>query len=91
MTDSQVLELTRRAKNAAKFERLWTGDTSEYLSHSEADLALLGKLAFYTQDASQLDRLFRQSGLYRAKIWDEKLEAWEEIEVSFKEVFRNLH
>ena len=30
-------------------------------------------------------------GNVTAKIWDEKLEAREEIEVSFKEVFRNLH
>jgi hypothetical protein len=39
-------------------------------SQSEADLALFGLLAFYTSDAAQLDRLFRQSALYREK-WDE--------------------
>jgi putative DNA primase/helicase len=71
MTDEQVLELIRKAKNSAKFEKLWTGDSSEYFSHSEADLALLGRLAFYTQNREQLDRLFRRSSLYRTEVWDE--------------------
>jgi len=47
------------------------GDTSGYPSHSEADLALCNHLAFYTRDRYQIDRIFRQSKLYRAK-WDEK-------------------
>ncbi len=36
---------------------------------SEADLGLCGLLAFYTWDDAQIDRLFRQSDLYRPK-WD---------------------
>ena len=41
-------------------------------SQSEADLALCGKLAFWFQkDAVRIDKIFRQSSLFRAK-WDEK-------------------
>jgi hypothetical protein len=67
LTDEEVIELAKGAKNAAKFEALWSGDTSGYASHSEADQALINLLAFYTQDEGQLDALFRQSGLCREK------------------------
>lgn len=55
----------------AKFSALVSGDWTGYPSPSEADLALCIRLAFWTQDPAQIDRLFRQSGLLRAK-WDEK-------------------
>jgi primase-polymerase (primpol)-like protein len=50
---------------------LWRGDTSSYgHDHSRADLALCCHLAWWTNfDADRIDRLFRQSGLYRPK-WD---------------------
>jgi putative DNA primase/helicase len=67
LTDEEVIGLARSAKNGAKFEALWLGDTSGYASHSEADLALVSLLAFYTQDEEQLDRLYQQSGLCREK------------------------
>jgi len=67
----EVIELARSAKSAAKFEALWSGTVSEYASHSEADLALIALLARHTRDENQLDRLYRQSGLYRPK-WDER-------------------
>lgn len=69
LEDDEILEIARNAQNAAKFSPLWNGDTSGYNSHSEADMALCSLLSFYTQDEHQLDRLFRQSGLYREK-WD---------------------
>jgi hypothetical protein len=53
--------------NATKFEALWTGDTTGYASHSEADQALISLLAFYTQDEGQLDSLYRRSALCREK------------------------
>ena len=62
LTDEEVIELARSAKNAAKFEALWEGDTSGYASHSEADQALISLLAFYTQDESQLDSLYQAVG-----------------------------
>jgi len=71
LADDKILEQCRAAKNAAKFEALWRGEWSGYPSQSDADLALVGILKFYTQDAGQLDRLFRQSGLMRKK-WDER-------------------
>jgi hypothetical protein len=71
LSDEAIVAKCQAAKNAAKFEALWRGDWGGYLSQSDADLALLGQLKFYTQDGGQLDRLFRRSGLMRAK-WDER-------------------
>ena len=72
LEDEELLERARNAKNGRKFDRLWRGDTSGYESHSEADMALCSLLAFWTGgDARQMDRLFRESGLMRAK-WDER-------------------
>ena len=68
--DQALLELAKNAENALKFNQLWEGRFSAYPSHSEADLALCRMLAFWTGlDAEQMDRLFRQSGLFRPK-WD---------------------
>ena len=66
-TDEKVISLARSAKNSSKFEALWSGDTSGYASHSEAEQALISLLAFYTQDETQLDSLYRRSGLCREK------------------------
>jgi hypothetical protein len=72
LSDSEVIQKALAASNRARFSRLWNGDTSGYGSHSEADLALCGMLAFWTGgDAARIDLLFRQSGLYREK-WDRK-------------------
>jgi len=61
----------RNASNGEKFERLWNGNTVGYDSQSEADMALCCLLAFWTGgDRTQMDHLFRQSGLLREK-WDE--------------------
>ena len=68
LSDSDVIERAKASKNADKFNRLWSGDTSKYPSHSEADAALCTMLAFWTQgNPGQIDRLFRQSGLMREK------------------------
>jgi putative DNA primase/helicase len=70
LSDDELLERAKNAENGAKFQRLWNGRTSGYPSHSEADLALAGLLAFWTGgDRRRIDRLFRQSGLMRDK-WD---------------------
>jgi primase-polymerase (primpol)-like protein len=72
LTDAELIEKARQAKNGAKFERLWRGDHSEYASQSEADMALCMILAFWTRRApDRIDILFRQSALFRAK-WDER-------------------
>lgn len=71
LSDDEIIEIAYRAENGAKFDALFRGDISGYPSQSEADIALCGILAFYTQDAYQIDSLFRRSALYRPK-WDEK-------------------
>lgn len=71
LSDEDILAKCRTARNAAKFDALWRGDTNGYPSRSEADLALISVLVFYTQDAAQLDRLYRQCGLRRDK-WDHR-------------------
>ncbi|MGO7439605.1 DUF5906 domain-containing protein [Rhizobium ruizarguesonis] len=66
--------------NKASFRDLWTADPeamakfypsdSDVFGRSDADLALLAHLAFFTgRDARRMDRLFRKSGLMRDK-WD---------------------
>jgi putative DNA primase/helicase len=71
LTDAELIEKAKNAENGEKFRQLWNGSTSGYSSHSEADLALCGLLAFWTGgDRSKIDDLFRESGLYRDK-WDE--------------------
>ena len=71
LTDEQVLEKARAAQNAGDFTALWEGRWQEkFASQSEADLALCCALAFWTgRDREQMDRLFRQSALFREK-WD---------------------
>ncbi len=68
LSDEEVITKALNAKNGGKFKRLWSGDFDS--SHSEADLALCSHLAFWCGgDTSQMDRLFRSSGLYREK-WE---------------------
>jgi primase-polymerase (primpol)-like protein len=76
-SDAEVLHMALAAANGAKFRALWNGDLRAYLdpltgqpNASSADFALCLLLAYWTNgDADQMDRLFRQSALYRAK-WD---------------------
>lgn len=72
LEDHEVIEKAQSAGNGDRFQQLFAGDWRvEYRSQSEADLALCKNLAFWTQkDAAQMDRIFRQSVLYRPK-WDE--------------------
>ncbi|MCL2072084.1 MAG: DNA primase, partial [Oscillospiraceae bacterium] len=69
--DAQILEMARKSKDGGAFEKLYSGNWQDkYKSQSEADFALCCKLAFWTaKDETQIDRLFRQSGLMREK-WD---------------------
>ena len=70
LADGEILSIARRAANGTDFQALYDGRwEGKYPSQSEADLALCNKLAFYTTDPGQIDRLFRGSGLYREK-WD---------------------
>ena len=64
LSDEEVLSRAKSAKNSEEFIKLWNGEIPEGKSHSEADLALCAHLAFWCgKDTTQMDRLFRQSGL----------------------------
>jgi DNA-binding transcriptional ArsR family regulator len=72
LSDRELIEKASAARNGEKFSRLWAGDWegAGYPSQSEGDLGLAMSLAFWTGgDPERIDRLFRQSGLYREK-WD---------------------
>lgn len=73
LSDNDILAKIRRSAQAAKFAALWRGDTSGYGGDdSAADLALCNIFAWWTAGgAAAVDRLFRASGLMRAK-WDRK-------------------
>lgn len=69
--DEEVLELARSSRSGSRFAMLFErGDMRLYGGDwSTADLALCNHLAAHTRDPDQIDRLVRQSALYRPK-WD---------------------
>lgn len=70
-TDYRVLTAAFNAANGSRVRQLYDGDISLYDDdHSRADMAFCSHLVFYTQSVEQIDRIFRGSGLMRAK-WDE--------------------
>jgi len=72
-TDTELIALAKKAKNGAKFQALWKGDISDYPSESEADLALMNLLAFWTgRDAARMGLLFNQSGLGARGKWQDR-------------------
>jgi putative DNA primase/helicase len=77
-TDGALIDKALAARNGTTFRALWQGDSSGYLSPSEADQALCNLLAFWTgRDAQRMDRLFRRSALYRPEKWDRPARAGE--------------
>ncbi|MEX2222668.1 MAG: AAA family ATPase [Candidatus Rokuibacteriota bacterium] len=72
LSDEEILRRRRTDGAREKFTRLYDqGDRSDYPSPSEADMALMGLLHFYTQDEDQLCHLFRGSQLYRSEKGDD--------------------
>ncbi len=71
LKDWEILDKAFRSKVGWKISKLYSGDISDYPSHSNADMAFMSFMAFYTRSPSQLDSLMRSSGLYREK-WDER-------------------
>lgn len=91
LSDERVIEIAINAANGEKFAKLWNGDITSYQSHSEADSALCSMLAFYCNgNLKQLDRLFRQSGLYRPK-WDEQHGADTYGNMNINNALRNMN
>lgn len=85
LDDSTIIELLESGKaggqksgRGVELAAYWRGNYLLYTDDlSAADLSLCNALAFWTQkDAAQMDRLFRQSGLYllegRAEKWNAK-------------------
>lgn len=78
-SDDEVLQHAARNQ---KFKKLFDGDWSSYPSHSEGDFALCCYLAFWTNgDTERIDRLFRESGLYREEKWDRKDGSYRELTI----------
>ena len=73
LDDVEIIDRARGSRTGTLFSMLYSGTWEGlYPTHSEADLALCGQLAFWTgRDAARMDRLFRSSGLMRPK-WDQK-------------------
>lgn len=65
LTDQQVLEMAGTAANGQKFVDLYyNGDWGKYYpSQSEADLALVDIIAFYSENRQQVQNLFLSSKL----------------------------
>lgn len=71
LSSNDVIAKIQASRQRQKFETLMHGNTTGYGSQSEADCALCSVIAFWTQDASMIDAIFRKSQLMRTK-WDEK-------------------
>jgi len=71
-TDAALLELAMGGASGTRLRALYHGDFSAGgMDRNGADLALCSLLGFYTgDDPARLDRLFRNSRLFRRK-WDE--------------------
>lgn len=65
LSDEEVIDKYRKSRAGNRFTELFDkGSTGD---HSSDDLEFCGMLAFYTQNKDQIDRLLRQSALYRDK------------------------
>ena len=72
MSAREIIDKAASSRQGAKFSALYSGDTTDYTSPSEADMAFCNMLAFWTGgDAALMDEIFRGSGLMREK-WDRK-------------------
>ena len=71
LSDEKVLEIAFRAKDGTQTAAWFNGGAGEGADHSSIDLRFLTRMAFYTQDEAQLDRILRASKLYREK-WERK-------------------
>jgi len=65
LTDGEIWKRAASASNAKKFKDLCEGNFQQYHfpSQSEADLALMSMLTFYSKSNAQCRRMFRQTAL----------------------------
>ena len=73
LDDRSVIDAALNSKQGTMFNALYHGQYDTYFnSQSEADMSFCNMLAFWCRcDTDQMDRIFRGSGLMRAK-WDRK-------------------
>ena len=66
-TDEEVCTMAANASNGNLFMQLWYGNWAgmDYPSQSEADLAFLNIVAFYTDNKEQVARIFYASQLFQ--------------------------
>ena len=78
-SDKEVIGKMFASKRGSIIRALWYGDLSSVGGdHSSADLALVNHLAYWTNgDAAQMDRLFRQSGLYAGMKEERGIKKWD--------------
>src|SRR5699024_8784428 len=69
----EIIDIAGKSKNGLRFKALYEGGWDQfYDSQSEADMAFVSDLAFWTaRDFKKMDAIMRKSSLYRPK-WDEK-------------------
>ena len=70
LSANETVEKIQQSRQVHKFNALMNGNIIGYSSNSEADMALCSTIAFWTQDPTTIDTIFRQSALMRPK-WDE--------------------
>lgn len=68
----EIINKMYASSKGVQIKHLMDGNTKDYTSDSEADMALCNFLAFWTsKDPNKMDTIFRKSQLMRPK-WDEK-------------------
>lgn len=68
----EIINRMYASSKGVQIKHLMDGNTKDYTSTSEADMALCNFLAFWTsKDPDKMDAIFRKSKLMRSK-WDEK-------------------
>lgn len=61
MSDNELLERMFKAKNGESVRHLFYSSSASFASESEADMSLLSHLCYWSQDDSQVIRLFKTS------------------------------
>jgi hypothetical protein len=68
LTDAEVVRLAENARHGDEFSAIYRGG-GQFKSGSERDMSLASRIAFWTQDEAQIERIMRGSGCVREK-WD---------------------
>ena len=90
MSDDELVKKVAASAQGGKFMRLYAGLADQYGGdESGADMALAGVLAFWTQDAEQIERVMRKSALVRPK-WDEHRPGGTYLSVTIEKVLESV-